>query len=435
MKYHLAIDIGASSGRHVLGWEDDNGMHLEEVFRFENYMVRENGSLMWDIGNLEKKVKEGIVKCRESGRLPSTVAIDTWGVDYVLLDKDKKPIGGAYAYRDSRTEKIISAAEEIIPFEQLYKITGIQKQSFNTVYQLYCDKLSGRMDNAEYFLMMPDYLGFCLTGKMKNEYTNATTTAMVNAKSFCWDEEIISELGFKKSLFCPLSFPPEALGCFSNEFQKQCGFNAEVILCPSHDTASAVRGSEAGEDDIYISSGTWSLMGVCLTAPILTSNAQKANFTNEGGINKRFRFLKNYMGMWLFQNLKKETRLGYEEMMNAAIAEKEFFIFDVNHGSLSAPENMLGAIENLIGKQPLPVLLNSVYHSLARSYGNAAKEIEDITGKKYNQIVIVGGGSKDRYLNRLTEEYTGKKVKKGPSEATSAGNLITQIQYEKERTI
>lgn len=434
MQYYLAIDIGASSGRHILGYIADGKLKLEEVYRFENGFNNENGSLVWNTERLFNEVREGIKKCGEIGKIPTTVAIDTWGVDYILLDKYKKEILPAFCYRDSRTESIIPLVEEKIAPKDMYFKTGIQKQNFNTVYQLYADKLSGRLDEAEYFLMMPAYLSFKLTGVIKNEYTNATTGSLVNAETHQWDKEIIDGLDLPQKLFGELSLPASKIGGFIDEIKEYVGFDSTVIFAPSHDTASAVAACPMGENDLYISSGTWSLIGTESLTAVISEDTFKANFANEGGIEHRFRFLKNYMGMWLLQNIRRNLNksLTYDEMMYKAEACGNFDYLDVNHESFVAPENMIDAVKNYFGKDmSLDEILASVYHSLAKSYKFATEEIERLTGKTMNAIHIVGGGCQDKYLNRLTAQYTGKPVTAGPVEATAVGNLIAQLIYNK----
>lgn len=432
--YYLAIDIGASSGRHILGSMEDGKLVLEEIYRFENGIKNQNGTLIWDIDSLFCEVKNGIKKCKEIGKIPSTVAIDTWGVDYVLLDSDKKEILPAVSYRDSRTAKASEEVGKILPQRELYSATGIQKQMYNTVYQLYCDKQSGKLDSAKYFLMMPDYLGFKLTGVIKNEYTNATTTNLVNANTNTWDKDILAKLGIKEEIFQELTLPCNTVGFFSEEIEKELGFNAEVIHCPSHDTASAVAACPVDTESVYISSGTWSLIGTENHEPVLSADALEANFTNEGGIEYRFRFLKNIMGMWLFQNIRKnlDKKYTYDEMMNMAMESHFTKLIDPTDDSFLAPENMIEAVRNYLGIPDLPIadVLASVYLSLASSYDKAVKEIEKISGKQIKAIHIVGGGSKDNYLNRLTAKYTGKKVYIGLNEATATGNIISQIMYK-----
>lgn len=434
MNYYLAIDIGASSGRHILGYIDNGRLKLEEIHRFENYITNQNSTLVWDIEHLVNEVKKGIAKCKEIAKIPCTVAIDTWGVDYVLLDENKKEIKPCYCYRDSRTNAVVDEVESLVSPAQLYAKTGIQKQNFNTIYQLYADKKNGKLLNAKYFLMMPEYLSFKLTGVCKNEYTNATTTGLVNAKTKTWDNDILSALDLPSELFGALNTPSSLVGDLSADIQKAVGFNCAVLFAPSHDTASAVCACPMQDDDLYISSGTWSLIGTEITQPILSDNARKLNFSNEGGIDYRFRFLKNYMGMWLFQNIRRNLNksMTYDEMMTLAMNCGEYKYFDVNDSTLVAPKNMIEAIGKLIGSDDLGFILNSAYHSLAKSYSEAMTEIEAVTGKRFNAIHIVGGGCQDEYLNALTRDYTGKDVTAGPIEATATGNIVSQIMHDKK---
>lgn len=428
MTYHLAIDIGASSGRHILGYIEDGKIRLEEVHRFEDYLKEENGSLTWDIEKLVREVKTGIAKCEKLGKIPSTVAVDTWGVDYVLLDENKKEILPAVAYRDGRTARIQEEFSKIVTQKELYEKTGIQKAEFNSIYQLYCDKKSGKLDKAKYFLMMPDYIAFKLTGVIKNEYTEASTTNLINAKTKTWDGEILDKIGIKKEIFSEISLPCTEVGNL-----KGFGFESKVILAPSHDTASAVAACSVGENGVYISSGTWSLIGTENAGPVLKKEALEANFTNEGGINYRYRFLKNIMGMWLLQNVRRnlDKKYSYDDMMYLAMKCGKYEIIDPNSPLFNAPENMLDAIRTYLNNSELKtdVIINSIYHSLASSYAKAVKEIEHISGKTVDVINIVGGGSKDGYLNSLTAKYTGKRVLAGPVEATATGNIISQMMY------
>jgi rhamnulokinase len=384
-------------------------------------------------------VKAGIKKCGEIGKIPKTVAIDTWGVDYVLLDENKKEILPAVSYRDSRTTEAEKEVNKIISQAELYSRTGIQKQCFNTIYQLYCDKKSSKLSNAKHFLMMPEYLSFKLTGEIRNEYTNATTTNLVNAETKEWDKYILDTLGLPADMFLELSVPGTVVGNFTEQVKNEVGFDSEVILCPSHDTASAVAACPVDTESVYISSGTWSLIGTENTKPVLTEKALTANFTNEGGIEYRFRFLKNIMGMWLFQNIRRNINkeLTYDEMMNLAKTSTFTEKIDPNAQEFLAPENMIEAVRDYLGKPDLSLadVLSSVYHSLAESYKKAVGEIENISGKEIKAIHIVGGGSKDKYLNSLTAEYTGKKVYTGLMEATATGNILSQIMSDKKITL
>ena len=437
--YHLAIDIGASGGRHILACVEDGRLVTEEIYRFENGMLEQDGQLTWDVDRLVREVKCGIARCAEMGKAPATIAIDTWGVDYVLLDEAGEEIRPVMAYRDGRTEAGAAAVTAILPQEELYARTGIQKQNFNTIYQLWCDKQNGKLDKAAHFLMMPDYLSYKLTGVMKNEYTNATTTNLVNAKSKEWDTVLLERLGIPAHLFLPLSLPATMVGELTPAVQAEVGCNAMVLLCSTHDTASAVAAIPLDEHCAYISSGTWSLIGIENGCPVTSPAAMAANFTNEGGVEYRFRFLKNIMGMWLLQNIRKELgkRYTYDEMMQMAMASDYAGRIDPTDDAFMAPESMLEAIRTDLGEPDLPLgdLLASVYHSLAASYARSIREIEEIGGKEITAIHIVGGGSKDAYLNRLTAQYTGCKVCVGLTEATATGNLLSQIMYSEHMTL
>lgn len=431
--YHLAIDIGASSGRHILGWLENGKIQTKEIYRFENG-VKENGSfLTWDVESLVQNVIAGIAECKKQGMIPATVAIDTWGVDYVLLDENEKEILPVIAYRDRRVEGVPEEVDKLLPRKELFARCGIQPLDFNTVYQLVCDKKSGRLDRAKHFLMIPAYLSYRLTGVMKNEYTNATTTSLVHAESKTWDGELLEKLGIDPALLGELSLPGEEVGDLKEEIAEKVGFSAKVIFCPSHDTASAVAACPVEEGSMFVSSGTWSLIGMELATPILGEQAMLGGFTNEGGILYRYRFLKNIMGMWLFQSIRKNLnkKYTYDEMMQMAMESSYTKTFDPNAPSLVAPENMIASIRALLGDDDLPLgdLLASVYHSLAASYDTAVKTVEALTGESIRGIHIMGGGSKDAYLNALTAKVTGKPVLAGPVEATALGNLICQMMY------
>lgn len=433
MNYFLAVDIGASSGRHILGHLEQGKLILQEIYRFENNIKEQNGNLIWDIDHLTREVKAGIKACNGVGIIPATVAIDTWAVDYVLLDREGKEILPALSYRDPRTQGIPEQIDQILPREALYARNGIQPLNFNTIYQLYCDKQTGKLKKAQRLLMIPEYLSYKLTGVMKNEYTNATTGAMVSPHTHQKDEELLSMLGIPSHLIGDLSLPGSVVGSFSKEVKEEMDFDATVLLCPSHDTASAVAACPMGENGVYISSGTWSLIGTELSSPITTPEALHGGFTNEGGILYRYRFLKNIMGMWLFQNIRRnlDKKYSYDEMMHMAMESNYTTPINPNAPEFVAPENMIEAIRTHLGEPELPLgdLLSSVYHSLALSYKQAVETIESLTGKTVDLINIIGGGSKDQYLNTLTKRYTGKRVLAGPTEATATGNLIAQMMY------
>lgn len=432
MPYCLAIDIGASSGRHILGEYADGKVKMTEIYRFENGIKNIDGTLCWDTECLFKEVVNGIKKCADTGKIPETVAIDTWGVDYVLLDKNENEIYPAAAYRDSRTDGIPEAVDSIIGREELYGITGIQRESYNTIYQLYCDAKTGKLNNAEHLLMMPEYLSYKLTGVMKSEYTISSTTSLLNAEKKDWDKGLLKKLGIKETIFNPISMPGDVVGNLKEEIRQYVGFDTTIVFAPSHDTASAVAACNAVKGEMYISSGTWSLVGVINDKPVLTEKALTANFTNEGGVNGTYRFLKNIMGMWLFQNIRKnlDKKYTYDEMMLMAENSRYTKTFNPNDKRLLAPDNMINAVRDCLNVPELPIsdVLSGVYHSLAQSYKNVKEEIEAVTGEKINGIKIVGGGSKDVYLNTLTEKYCNVKVTAGDTEATAAGNLLIQLR-------
>ena len=440
-KYYLAVDIGASSGRHMLASMKDGKMQLEEVYRFPNGMDNKNGTLCWDVDRLITEIKNGLKKCKEIGKIPVSMGIDTWGVDYVLLDKDDKILGDTVGYRDSRTEGMDEKVYEVIPQDDLYARTGIQKQIFNTIYQLMAVKQSHPeyLEQAETILMIPDYFNFLLTGVKMNEYTEATTGQLISPKTNDWDYELIDMLGYNSKMFRPVSMPGTVVGDFTEEVQKEVGFNCTVVLPATHDTGSAVLAVPTNDDDaVYISSGTWSLMGIERKEADCSMESMNANFTNEGGYDHRFRYLKNIMGLWMIQSVKKEFTedLSFAEICEMASKETIPSIVDCNDDCFLAPKSMIEAVQKFCRDtdQPVPETVGEIssviYNSLAKCYGDTVEEIEAITGKKYSTIYVVGGGSNAGYLNELTAKYTGRKVSAGPSEATAIGNIIVQMLHD-----
>ncbi|MBQ9037056.1 MAG: rhamnulokinase [Erysipelotrichaceae bacterium] len=420
MKYYLAIDIGASSGRHIVGWMDNGELKTQETYRFKNGVEEQNGHLVWDIEHLVKEVKAGIEVTRKEFELES-LSIDTWGVDYVLMKHDQELLP-VYAYRDSRTERVMDEVHSIVPFEQLYEHTGCQFQPFNTIYQLYDDKKQGRLEGVTDFLMIPEYLMYKLTGVKKKEFTNATTTGMINHDSLQFDHEIVKKLGLPEQLFPELDQPGTEVGYYEG---------IKVVLCATHDTGSAVEGIPMEGNELYISSGTWSLLGVKTEKPITDLGSMKANYSNEGGVGYN-RYQKNIMGMWIVNELQRE--LCPDENIGDIVKKSEESsyeeVLDANDDSLLAPKSMKEAFDKLLDKKPENKYdyFRCAYKSLALSYKQAIEELENNTGKKYSELYIVGGGAKNAFLNELTEKATGKKVIALPIEATSIGNLISQIK-------
>ena len=440
-KYYLAIDIGASSGRHMLASVADGKMQLEEVYRFPNGMDNVNGTLCWDVKRLFTEIKNGLKKCKELGKIPVSMGIDTWAVDYVLLDKDDQILGETVGYRDSRTEGMDQKVYNVISQSALYERTGIQKQMFNTIYQLMAvkEKHPEYMEQAEALLMIPDYFQFLLTGVKKMEYTNATSTQLIDPKTNDWDYELIDMLGYNKKMFRPVSMPGTVVGHFTKEIQEEVGFDCKVVLPATHDTGSAVLSVPTNDDNaIYISSGTWSLMGIERKEADCSMASMQANFTIEGGYDHRFRFLKNIMGLWMIQSVKKEFEedLSFAEICDRASRETISSIVDCNDDCFLAPESMIKAVQDFCSAtgQAVPQTVGEIaaviYNSLGKCYGNTVKEIEAITGNTYDTIYVVGGGANAGYLNELTAKYTGKNVSAGPTEATAIGNITVQMLHD-----
>ncbi|MGN1170310.1 MAG: rhamnulokinase [Lachnospiraceae bacterium] len=437
--YFLAVDLGASSGRHILGRMENGRMEIEEIYRFENGMVRRNGHLYWDVERLSKEIVNGLKKCREIGKIPVTMGIDTWAIDYVLLDGDDKIIGDTYGYRDGRTKGMDAEVSGYLSPDELYARTGIQKMMINTIYHLMAAKLQEpeTLEKAESFLMIPDYFNFVLTGVKKSEYTNATTGQLVNVKTNDWDRELIRMLGLPEKMFLPLTMPGTVVGELKEEIAAEVGFQCKVMQIASHDTASAVISVPALTDDsLYISSGTWSLLGTEIKEPICTRESQEKNFTNEGGYEYRFRYLKNIMGLWMIQSVRHEFNDAYSfaEICTYAEEEREFpSRVDVNDDCFLAPESMIDEIKAYCRRtnQPVPETIGQlatvIYQSLAESYAETFDDVEALTGKKYKAVNIVGGGSNAAYLNELTAKKSGRTVYAGPSEATAIGNLTVQM--------
>lgn len=439
MKYYLSIDIGASSGRHILSSVQNGKLVLEEVYRFENGMTQKDGHLVWEYEKLFSNIIAGLKECKKLDKIPVSVGIDTWGVDYALIDADGKVIGDVYAYRDGRTEEPIKKVHEIIPFETLYKRTGSQFQIYNTIYQLYTDKLSGKLDKAERFLMMPDFFNYLLTGVMKNEFTNASTTGLMSAKTRDWDMETVKELDLPEKLFKELSDPATLVGNLKPEIAKEIGYDLKVVLPATHDTASAVMAVPEIGQPLYISSGTWSLLGIESPVAISTEEALKENFTNEGGYERSTRFLKNIMGLWMIQCVRREYNKKYSwgDFVTLSKEVKDFnSIVDVNDNSFLAPASMIEAIKDYCRKtgQKVPEtpgeIALCVYDSLAVCYKRAVETVERVTGYKFDTIHIVGGGCQNAYLNELTAKRTGRRVVAGPVEATAIGNALSQLLYD-----
>jgi len=436
MRYYLAVDIGASSGRLILSHMENGHISIEEVHRFENGMVKKNDHLVWEVDKLFDEIVQGMKKCASLGKIPECMGIDTWAVDFVLLDSNDQMIGDAVGYRDSRTNDIDRKVYEIISEDKLYERTGIQKQPFNTIYQLMAIKEQNpeQLEKAITMLMIPDYLNFLLTGKKATEYTNASTTQLLNPETKDWDYELIHMLGIKKDIFQNIKKPGTVLGNLSDEVLKKVGFNCQVVMPATHDTGAAVMAvPSTNNDTLYISSGTWSLMGTELKEANCSPESHKYNFTNEGGYDYRFRYLKNIMGMWMINSARKELapEVSFAEICDKASKQTINSIVDANDNRFLAPESIVDEICNACkeSKQQIPEGMYEVaaviYNSLAKCYARTVSEIESITGKTYECIHIIGGGAKAKYLNELTAKACKKKVLAGPIEATAIGNIVS----------
>lgn len=433
---YLAIDIGASSGRHMLGKRVNGKIELTEVYRFKNGPKMKNGHLCWDGKQLFSDILTGMKKCAEIGEIPESVAIDCFGVDFVLLDENDNLIGDTVSYRDERTASVRDEVYSIISDAELFQRTGIASQPFNTIYQLYAVKKESPEDikRAKTYLMLPEYFNFLLTGVKMNEYTNASTTQLVNATTREYDKELLEMLGLPSGIFGKLNMPSTVVGELLPEIQSQVGYNCKVVLAASHDTGSAVMTVPNEDDAIYISSGTWSLMGVLLENANCSEKAKETGFTNEGAFDGKVRFLKNITGFWVVQQLREQIPINESFGEMCVMAEKSGYTFpiDINSELLFAPKNMKEAVLAQLESQGAPApknvaeLLASVYHGMANGYKQAVIELEEITSRTYNTIYIIGGGSQNTFVNRLTEEYTGKKVVAGEIEATAIGNIMAQ---------
>lgn len=424
MRYCLAIDIGASSGRHIVGWRENGQLQTKEVYRFPNGIHEEGGHLVWDTESLLREVKAGIRAAKAEFPEIKSLSIDTWGVDYVLLKGDEEVLP-VYAYRDSRTEAVIPQVHGEMAFSELYRRTGCQFQPFNSIYQLYADKEAGRLEGVTDLLMIPEYLMYKLCAFKAREYTNATTTGMVNAQTGEFDGEIVEKLGYPRHLFPKLGQPGTVIGEYEG---------IQCVLCATHDTGSAVEGIPMEGNQPYISSGTWSLLGVKTPKPITDEASEKANYSNEGGVGYN-RYQKNIMGMWLVNELKRDLcpDMAFPEIVKAAEESGCDILVDANAQEFLAPRSMKAAFDKAADGKLRTVgdYFRCAYRSLAVSYRDALEELERNTGMRYEALYIVGGGAKNAFLNRLTEEATGKKVIALPIEATALGNLKIQMEVMK----
>ena len=435
----MAVDIGASSGRHILGHIESGKLICEEVYRFPNGMVEKDGTLCWDLDTLFEEILLGMKRCAELGKAPVSVGIDTWGVDFVLLDENNRILGNTVAYRDSRTVNMDEAVYQCMPERELYARSGIPRQMFNTIFQLMAVKKSGLLKQAKTLLLVPDYLHYLLSGAAKTEYSIASTTGLLNAAAREWDDEIINACGYPRDIFQEIVPPGTCLGSLTPDIRKRVGFGAKVVVPAAHDTGSAVLAVPSVQEDIlFISSGTWSVMGAEQSSPDCSAESMARDFANEGGYGYRTIYLKNIMGLWMIQSVKKELDDAYNFKALCDMAEKADIpsIVDCNDNRFFAPESMMNELKKACEEsgQPIPQnpgeLAAVIYNSLAMCYSRAVKELEQLTDIEYPAIHVIGGGANAGYLNELTARYTGKTVCAGPSEATAIGNVLAQMIYD-----
>src|SRR5690625_1829529 len=434
---HIAVDIGAASGRLVVGKHSDNKLTIEEIHRFSNGFTEENQILYCDIEHLLNEILVGLERVKEAGHDQCTIGIDTWAVDYVLLNKQGDKLKEVVSYRDDRTENSIATVTESISKEKIYDITGIQFLPFNTIYQLY-EEDKDILNQTDKILIVPDYLNYRLTGKVKMETTNASTTQLLDISSRDFSKSLLDVIGVDKIQFAPLIDPGDELGALKNEWFPEFDLpKCKIINVASHDTASAVVGTPSISDNwAYLSSGTWSLFGIETDQPVMGNEALQANYTNEWGAFGTYRFLKNIMGMWVIQGVLKELPDDYDyaELVQKAekIAPFQQYI-DLNDDRFLNPEHMITELQNYCREtdQPVPKspgeLAAAVYNNLSILYALEMKPLESITNKHINQLYIVGGGGQNDLLNQLTADLTDKMVFIGPSETTAIGNVLMQL--------
>jgi len=439
-KPYLAFDFGAESGRAVLARLQSGILTTEEVHRFANQPVEYGGSLHWDAPRLWFEVRKALSLVDQLEL--SGIGVDAWGVDYALLGEGKELIQNPYHYRDRRTQNVMEEVFRMVPKEEIYRTTGIQFMPINTLYQLFAAQRDtpSLVAAARHLLTIPDLFHFWLTGNAVCELTNATTTQLVNARERVWAKDLMAKLGLRPDLPAPIVEPGTVIGQLLPALAQNSTLGGTPVIAPaSHDTGSAVAAITARDGTAFLSSGTWSLIGTELDAPIVTPDALKSNFTNEGGVNGTTRLLKNVMGLWMLQGCKNcWTQRGvtseYKELIDLASGEAAFaHLVDPDDESFLHPVDMLGAIDDFCQKthQPAPpsagAYVRCVLESLAFKYRLVLRSLERLCGRHIEQIRVIGGGAKNHLLNQFTADATGRRVFAGPVEATALGNVAIQI--------
>ena len=435
----LAFDLGAESGRAIIGRLRSGVLDIREIHRFPNEPVRQNGALQWDILRLWFEMRRALEKAAGTGL--ESLGVDTWGCDFALVGEQGHLLQNPYHYRDRRTDGVMDDVFRRVSADEIYSITGIQFLSFNTLYQLYaaCCETPRLIDAAVNFLTIPDLLNYWLTGRLACEYTNATTTQFVEARTRRWATELLGKLDIPARLLPPLIEPGNVLGQLGAD---ACAMLAgtPVVAPACHDTGSAVASVEGGGHRAFLSSGTWSLLGTEVLEPIITPRSRELNFTNEGGVCGTTRLLKNIGGMWLLQACRRKWAaqgldFGYEDLLDAAASEGRPFraLFDPDHASFLHPPDMVAAIADYCretGQEELEspgAVTRAILESLAFKYRYVIESLGRLTGRRIEEIQIVGGGSRNRLLNQYTADATGCTVVAGPVEATALGNIAMQM--------
>src|ERR671917_652413 len=437
---YLAVDLGAESGRVVLGRFDGAHVSLEEVHRFPNTPVKLPDGLHWDVMRIFGEVKDGVAKAVREGHVEG-VGVDSWGVDFGLLDRDGALVSNPYHHRDARTEGMIEEAFGLVPREEIYNTTGIQFLPINTIYQLLAMRGSPLLEAAETLLLIPDLINYWLTGERACEFTNATTTQLYGLQTGGWAQDLLQRMSLPVDVFPKIVPPATELGSLLPEVAEEVGLGAQlpVVAVASHDTASAVVAVPAeGESFAYVSSGTWSLVGVETPEPVVTQEAMDANFTNEGGFGGRTRFLKNVMGLWLLQECRRVwaqegQEYSYEKLAQfAEEAPASGPLVDPDHASFLAPGDMPSRIRRFCEatdqRPPEEVgeVARCIFESLALKYQWVVAQAGEIAGQNLEVVHVVGGGSQNSLLCQLTADATRLPILAGPVEATALGNVMVQ---------
>lgn len=444
--YSLAFDFGASSGRAILSKFDGEKIKLEEIYRFPNEPVKMGGDFYWDFPRLFLELKNGLKKVGKLGITISSIGIDTWGVDYGLLDGRGKLLALPYHYRDTRTDEMLEKIKKIVPYEEIYKTTGIQYMQFNTLYQLYAD-LNYRpeiLKSSKTLLFMPDLFAYFLTGKCYSEYSIASTAQMLDGEKKEWAFELLDKLNLPTNLLQKLIMPGTIYGTLTKEIQQECEIGeVKVVAVGAHDTASAVAGTPFTEQDdskVFLSCGTWSLLGIEKDCPVINDKSLEYSFTNEGGVDGTIRLLKNINGTFILQQLKNSwsehvEKVSFPDIIKAAKENKEKpYIIDPNHKSFMDPLNMADAIKNYCEEmgqgrpESLGEIAIAVYNGLTKEYKTVTDKLEQICGEKITSINMIGGGIQDEFLCQLTADVTGRRIVAGPTEASAFGNIIIQLK-------